>query len=189
MDTRRRRRKVILKKAWPFLCIFIAGFLCAQEPEEPIPFLLTPAQDTALPWAREARAKFFNLRGGYSMIDPPRAPGPPGAPPPPPPVVTVTFANQAEMPHADADSVVVGTVLHVQPFLTADNNGIYTEYTLVIAETIKNKASTSVFPGDSLTLMRRGGVARLADGRVIQHHVSNDIIPGVGQQYLGTVTE
>lgn len=174
---------MLFSKVCALMGLFFVTFLCAQESGEQIPFLLAPAQDTVPQWIRDARAKAFNVRGGRSMLEPTRD-VPPGAPPPPPPFSSVTFATQAEMPYADADSVVVGTISHLQPFLSADKNGIYTEYTLTVTETVKNRASTTVLPGDSLTLVRPGGAARLTDGRVVRHSIVNDIIPAVGRQYL-----
>jgi hypothetical protein len=100
------------------------------------------------------------------------------------PLSVVDFKYQPELPFAESDIVVVGNITNVQPFLTADRKDIYTEYTLKVAEPVKNVVGVSALPGDSLTLLRKGGAARFSDGRVVKHEMHNDVTPVRNQQYL-----
>ena len=94
------------------------------------------------------------------------------------------FANQAELPFAECDTVVVGEVVNAQPFLSADGKGLYTEFLLKITDAAKSTAPIAAYTGQSVTLLRQGGAALAADHRVLQHHIRNDIKPLVGKQYI-----
>lgn len=159
--------------------LVLSSLVCAQSSNEQPPIPLEAAQDSVPKVIRDARNTSFNVRTSFSMID--AAPDTPGVPHP---HTTLTFMNQPELPHAESDTVVVGNIIRVQPYLTADGKGIYTEYTLKVIETAKNAAPVSAVAGDVLTLLRRGGSARLSDGRVVKHQISNDVTPISGQQYL-----
>lgn len=160
------------------VCIFTLGCAClanAQTPATDIPALLTPEEDKIERSLRERRNKRFNLRTPYSMIEPDAADSVP--------FTRYAFAQQPELPLNEADTVVLGEVIQRQPFLSADRKGIYTEYTLRIIEVIK-AAQSFLVSGESITLARAGGEARLADGQVVRHRIVNDITPSIGKQYL-----
>jgi hypothetical protein len=150
------------------LMLTFTCLIWAQDTND-VPFFLDAAQDSVPQSVRHARDR---ITPRITMIRP-------GTIPP-----RFSFATQPELPYADTDTVVLGNITGNQPFLTADGKGIYTEYTLEVVETVKSTPLVSASAGDSLILLRPGGVGRLPDGRVVKHHIINDVIPIVGQQYL-----
>jgi hypothetical protein len=156
-----------------FLTLFSTTLLLlAQQSlaaEQEVPSLLSPGEDSVAPQVRVARSKVF--RGGFSIFEPG-----------PPPITAVTLKPMGELPVDQSDTVIVGEVTHMQPFLTYDGRGLYTECTIRNLETIK-----SVVPitSESIVLLRRGGEVRLPEGRVVRSVVIGDgDLPVVGHQYL-----
>jgi hypothetical protein len=160
------------------ICVSCTCLLAQQSPQDSqvLP-LLTPAEDSINETVRAARAKRFNVRLPYSMLE--RSPGRVGYP-----YITKKYAFQPELPLDQVDTVIVGEIMRVQPFLSADGKGLYCEYTVKILDRIKASAPAVVVPGDTLTVVRGGGAARLPDGREVKHHITNDVVPRVGNQYL-----
>lgn len=97
-------------------------------------------------------------------------------------MIYVSLKRMAELPLDQSDTVVVGEVTRVQPFLTHDGLSLYTECTLQVFETVK---SASPVTKESIALLRIGGAARLSDGRIVGPTVEGDGgFPIVGRQYL-----
>jgi hypothetical protein len=164
-----------------WICLLSASstlLLAQQGPrDDKVPSLISPEADTVKESVREARSKLFNVRVSFSMLEP--VPGRVGNP-----FVIVDFGQQPELPHEKADTIVLGEVTRLQPFLTSDRKGLYNEYTVKIVDSIKAHLPEVIVPGYTLTLVRQGGAARLPDGRVVKHNIMHDITPAVGQQYL-----
>ena len=158
------------------LILAFACFVRAQDSAEQIPFFLSPAEDTAPQWVRDARNEAFNARSGRSMIEPDES----GLLP----FTILDFGPTPELPYANSDVIVVGNITHLQPFLSADKKNIYTEYTLHVVQPVKNAVAVSVLTGDSLSLVREGGAARFSDGHVVQRVLRNGVEPVLNQQYL-----
>ncbi|MCC7235161.1 MAG: hypothetical protein IT163_07650 [Bryobacterales bacterium] len=164
-----------------FYCLFLAvsGLLGAQQVSggNTTARILRPSEDNVLPAIRAARNKRFNVRLPYSMLEPfPSGVGYPS--------VSYKFTNFPELPIQEADTVVVGTVTDVQPFLSEDRKGIYTEYKVNVTEVLKISAPTVVRPGLSMTLARAGGAAQLLDGHEVKHRITNDVVPTNRKEYL-----
>ena len=88
----------------------------------------------------------------------------------------------SELPLDQSDTVIVGEVTHLQPFLTYDRRGLYTECTIRVLQTIK---SVSPLTNESIVLLRRGGAVRLPEGRLVRSIVNGDGgLPVVGREYL-----
>jgi hypothetical protein len=72
-----------------------------------------------------------------------------------------------ELPVNWSDTIVVGSVNRIQPFLSEDKRNIYTEYTISVTEVLKDAKGLSVKAASTITLDRMGGAIRLASGRVL----------------------
>jgi len=168
----------MLRRSVSFLCVASSLLLAQQNSQDNgAPSLLAPEADTVKQYVREARSKAFDVRASFSMLEP--VPGRVGNP-----FVIVDFKEQPELPHEEADTIVIGEVTRVQPFLSSDRKGLYNEYMVKILDSIKARASEVIVPGYTLTLVRQGGTARLPDGRLVKHNIMHDVTPAVGQQYL-----
>src|SRR5262249_33272035 len=57
------------------------------------------------------------------------------------------------------------------PFLSQDQRALYTEYTVNVLQSIK---PLSLAPNTAIAVLRRGGEARLSDGRVVKLQVGGE---------------
>lgn len=101
------------------------------------------------------------------------------------PVRIVDFVPYAELPYQEADAVVTGEIIRSQPFLSGDGKCLYTEYTFKVTDSLKGlRGSVPFASGESVTILREGGAARLPSGEVVQHVVRPDIAPALRHSYL-----
>ena len=159
-----------------FLTLLFVG-TCLLAAQRHIPALLPPSQDLVPPAIRDARSRTFNSNRPLSRLEP--TAGRMGRP-----RVQGEFLPAPELPFEEADTVLVGEVIRIQPFLSSDKKGIYTEYVIRVADSIKSAPGTSPSAGDSLTILREGGAVRLPNGQVAEHRLINDVTPAINQSYL-----
>jgi hypothetical protein len=99
----------------------------------------------------------------------------------PPNVTIVDVAPiRIESPESDlrvnmSDTIVVGIVKRIQPYLSEDKRNIYTEYTISVTEVLKNANGLPLNAASTITLDRMGGAIRLNSGRVLR-----DVVHGNG---------
>jgi hypothetical protein len=94
-------------------------------------------------------------------------------------------ADIPPLPVALSDAVVLGTVIKIQPYLTEEETGIYSEFTLTIDEVLKNFENGSLFPGKTIVADREGGALRLSNGRVLRYEVTGlGKLPRLDKQYV-----
>lgn len=89
-----------------------------------------------------------------------------------------------DVPAAQSEVILVGEVLDANAFVSADKNGVYSEFGVRVREVLKNRSASAVRPGDTLTVERRGGQVRYPSGRVQWHHIHLQSMPAVGRTYL-----
>jgi hypothetical protein len=96
----------------------------------------------------------------------------------------VTIVDQApfgpepilrELPVNWSNTIVVGTVNRIQPYLSEDKRNIYTEYTISVTEVLKDAKGFPLDDNSAIALDRMGGAIRLASGRVLR-----DVVHGNG---------
>ena len=80
-----------------------------------------------------------------------------------------------ELPVNWSDTIVVGTVKRIQPYLSEDKRNIYTEYTISVTEVLKDAKGLSLNAASTIALDRMGGAIRLNSGRVLR-----DVVHGNG---------
>jgi hypothetical protein len=140
--------------------------------------LLPESQAIVSKEVRAARATLFDEKLSVSVFDVPHVPF--GASPAPLGTV-VRVRPLPELPLEASDGVVVGEVTAAQPFPSASRSVLYTEYSVRVLDVVKGKINAN----QSITILRRGGTARLDDGRVIEWRVYGEGDPmQVGNQYL-----
>jgi hypothetical protein len=102
------------------------------------------------------------------------------------PVLTLSHWNESlpALPAALSDSVVLGEVTGAEAHLSNDKSGVYSEFTVLVQEVLKDNRSTPVFPGDVITTERRGGRVRVPSGRIIRYGIAGQDMPRQGQRYL-----
>lgn len=161
----------------------VSVMLQAQPaPEQLVPTLLSSAEDSVDPLIRAARSKLFHA--GFSIFETgPEVPTTPGSPTLPPPISYVSLWPMQELPMERSDAVLIGEVTAIHPHVTNDQKGLYTEFTVRVSEWIK--AVSPDHEKSSIAFLRRGGKARLPDGRIVEWVVKGEgDTPLVGSRYL-----
>ena len=151
----------------------------AQSPAaDNVPLIQPLPSDPALKQQREARNRSFNLPdvNGRPLDEQPGNV--------PPPATIVNVPAKPEMPVVFSDLVVLGRVMDAQPFLSEDRKAIYTDYTFLIADVLKNSVQP-VRTGQTISVLRIGGEGRIPDNRIVRYDVHGRGEPlAAGQQYL-----
>jgi len=87
------------------------------------------------------------------------------------------------MPFSSSDSVVVGTIIAAQPFLSTDHKMIYTELSVEIASIVKPLPGATISQS-TVTLIEQGGSLILPSGRVVTIEFRNGGVQlEVGHRY------
>lgn len=87
----------------------------------------------------------------------------------------------AETPFAESSLVIVGEVIKATAYLSNDKEGVYTELTIRIDESIKDTDSVNT---EQVTIDRGGGVVVYPSGQRVLYESSEEALPTVGSQYL-----
>jgi hypothetical protein len=84
---------------------------------------------------------------------------------------------------SDSDTVIIGTVLQGQAYLSGDKRNIYSEFSVSVQEIIKAQ-SVSLSAGQSIDVERRGGTIRLPSGKILKRGSLAESMPQIGKRYL-----
>lgn len=78
--------------------------------------------------------------------------------------------------------IVVAEVTEAEAVLSGDKSGVYTEFTLLIQDVLKDDSQLKV--GDVNTAEREGGKVRLPSGQIVPVFVTGTRMPKVRERYL-----
>jgi hypothetical protein len=90
--------------------------------------------------------------------------------------------NLPAFPTEQATAIIKGTVTDAKAYLSNDKTGVYSVFTILIDEVLKNHRNLAI--GNSIEAEREGGRIRFPSGRVHLYNVSEQDMPRVGSQYL-----
>lgn len=88
------------------------------------------------------------------------------------------------LPVGKSAAVIVGEVTQAQAQLSEDETNIYSEFTVQIANILKNDNYFSLGLGNSVVVERLGGRVRLASGKVIVSQTDKQDLPRIGKRYV-----
>jgi hypothetical protein len=88
-----------------------------------------------------------------------------------------------ELPAYQSDAVIVGEVLDAGAYLSNDKTGVYSEFTIKIADVLKNDSSR-LTQGSSLVAERLGGRVRFPSGGILPVTISGQGMPRAGRRYV-----
>src|ERR1041385_7894285 len=123
-----------------------------------------------------AKRSAFDTRpsGPAGIIYVDRAPFPPNARP-----------EDVAFPVTASDSIVLGSVTKVQPYLSEDETSLYSEFTVSVEEVFKDSPQLSLNPKSIIALFRMGGSLRLASGKIVRTDVHGlGDPPASGHRYV-----
>ena len=88
------------------------------------------------------------------------------------------------LPAGHSDVVLVGEVVDAKAFLSEDKTNVYSEFTLVVGEVLKNSTTIELAPGASVITTRPGGAVRFPSGKVIQRGSGGKPFPLAQRKYV-----
>jgi hypothetical protein len=89
-----------------------------------------------------------------------------------------------ELPVAQSDAVVLGDVSKTAAYLTEDETGVYSEFTVRIDEILKTDGQASLSTGGSIIADRPGGRVRYPTGEMGQFSITGRGMPREGKRYV-----
>lgn len=100
------------------------------------------------------------------------------------PINSHWWVDMPALPVFKSDAVILGEVTDAQAYLSNDKTGIYSEYTVRIADIFKKDQANVLTPNIPIAAIRQGGAIRFDSGRIQQYLISFQGIPQVGMQYV-----
>jgi hypothetical protein len=96
-----------------------------------------------------------------------------------------TRREDFQLPVSESDTILLGSVSKVQPYLSEDGTTLYTEYTVSVEDVFKDSASLFPKKDSVIALFRMGGSLRLPSGAVVRTDVHGLGDPPVaGHRYV-----
>jgi hypothetical protein len=93
-------------------------------------------------------------------------------------------AIEPALPASESDVILVGKVTNAQAFLSEDKTNVYSEFTVVVDEILKNNSSIGLTSGNSITTVRTGGAVRFPSGKIIQRGFGGRPFPLTSRTYV-----
>ena len=91
---------------------------------------------------------------------------------------------ESALPVAQSSAVVAGDVIDAKAYLSEDKNNVYSEYTVLVEEVIKDDSREPIAAGASIATDRLGGSVRFPSGRVASLFVPGQGVPEVGKRFV-----
>ncbi|MCA1594721.1 MAG: hypothetical protein LC754_19245 [Acidobacteria bacterium] len=92
--------------------------------------------------------------------------------------------NTPQIPAAQSDIVVTGEILDANAYISADKNGVYSEFALRVEEILKKNNMCAVSPGAVISVERQGGRVRYPSGRVEWYRIALQGMPLINHRYV-----
>jgi len=80
--------------------------------------------------------------------------------------------------------VLIGQIASAAGYLSNDKTGVYSEFTLVVEEVLKNDLAEQMLTGSSIAVTREGGRIRFPSGRMHWYGIDRQSMPRVGGRYV-----
>lgn len=88
------------------------------------------------------------------------------------------------IPASQSDAVIVGEITDAKAYLSNDKSSVYSEFTLLPSEVLKDCASLKLTPNTPVIAERSGGRVRLPSGKILLRGFSHKGMPRVGGRYV-----
>jgi hypothetical protein len=89
------------------------------------------------------------------------------------------------IPAAESQAIALGEVISAHAYLSNDKTSVYSEFTVRVADVLKNENTWSLYPGAQIEVERSGGRLRFPSGKVLLRGAPyGKNMPRLGQRYL-----
>jgi len=92
------------------------------------------------------------------------------------------------LPVVQSNTVVLGEVLTANAYLSNDQTGVYSEFSIRIEDVLKNDDPEPLSNGCLIDTEREGGRVKFPSGRIHWYSVDKENVPLVGRRYLFFLT-
>jgi hypothetical protein len=93
-------------------------------------------------------------------------------------------SGYSDLPIDKSDVIVEAVVADSRAFLSNDNTGIYSEFTIIVSKPLKLRTGFTINVGDRIVAERAGGKVRYPSGQVIRWRIARQGVPIIGKKYL-----
>lgn len=97
-------------------------------------------------------------------------------------VVDTVDTNLPGLPVEKAAGVITGVVSDAKAYLSNDKSGVYSSFSVIIDEVLKNPGRLAV--GQTIEIEREGGCVRFPSGRLHLYTVAEQDMPHTGSRYV-----
>ena len=87
-------------------------------------------------------------------------------------------------PVRESTIVLIGRIASAAAYLSNDKTGVYSEFTVVVEEVLKNDLAEQPVAGSSIAATREGGRIRFPSGRVHWFGIGRQSMPRIGGRYV-----
>ena len=93
-------------------------------------------------------------------------------------------ANFPPLPTSQSTAVVIGQIADAQAYLSEDRRNVYSEFTVLTDEIIKNDNQNPILNGSTILVQREGGRVRFSTGHIGRYFTVGLGMPRVGRRYV-----
>ena len=145
-------------------------------PENDLPVLDLKQEATTAADQQKARKHRLSLRQDWKITELP-------AKAEPIPVAAHALLRLPAIPAQQSNAIIRGTVINRRAILTDDKLGIYSEFSISIAEIFKDDPNLFRI-NQVVTVSRPGGAVRLSSGKIHRYTISSQGYPQQGKEYI-----
>lgn len=88
------------------------------------------------------------------------------------------------IPVAKSNVVLIGQVTDAKAYLSPNETGVYSEFSVLIKEVLKNVTPEPLKSGDRFTVEREGGRVRYPSGHISKYYIAGLGMPRPGHTYV-----
>jgi hypothetical protein len=88
------------------------------------------------------------------------------------------------LPVDRSNAVVIGEVVNAKAYLSNDQTGVYSEFTVRIDSILKNDKQITLESGSSIAIERSGGRVKFPSGGISLYFTVGQGMPRIGQRYI-----
>lgn len=126
---------------------------------------------------RQARSSRYDRLGAQPIAE-----APPGSEPLP--LNAHFWWGMQAIPTDHSSAIVLGEVVNAQAYLSNDKSNVYSEFTLLIKEVLKDSQEFPLTSGKLIAVERPSGAVRFPSGRVQRFSINKQGMPRVGKRYV-----
>jgi len=87
-------------------------------------------------------------------------------------------------PVRESRVVLIGQIAVAAAYLSNDKSGVYSEFTVIVEEVLKNHLAEQLLAGSSIPVTREGGRIRFPSGRMHWYGIGRQNMPRIGGRYV-----